>query len=169
MRRVLARVAVLTMVAMSMAAAPVAGATPIMVTADIDGVAIAVSQIPEHFCHDRAYPVIHCFATTRGLAAALKDLDGARAALAAAATDYVIVYSSTSYAGSYLYISQDYDTMATVGWNDRIRSYRGLNSALGRFWTDWFHSGTALDFCCNSNAPSLSATFDQTITSVYRR
>jgi hypothetical protein len=169
MRRVLARVAVLTLVAMSMAAAPVADATPGTVTADLDGVAIAVDQIPEHFCHDRAYPVIHCFATPQGLAAAFEALDGARIARAATATDYVIVYSNTSYGGSYLYISQDYDTLVTVGWNDRIRSYRGLNSELGRFWTDWFHSGAALDFCCNSNVPSLSATFDQKITSVYRR
>jgi len=169
MRRVLARVVVLTLVAMSLAAAPVAGTTPRTVTADLDGVAIAVDQIPEHFCHDRDYPAIHCFATPRGLAAAFEDLERASVAQAATATDYVVVYSSTSYGGSYLYISQDYDTLVTVGWNDRIRSFRGVNSELGRFWTNWFHSGTFLDFCCNSTVPSLSATFDQQITSVYRR
>lgn len=169
MRRVLARVAVLTLVAMSMAAAPVAGGTPSKVTADLDGVAISVDQVPEHFCYDRDFPVIHCFATPGGLEAAFEDLDRANVAEAVTATDCVIVYSSTYYAGSYLYISQDYDTLVTVGWNDRIRSYRGLNSELGRFWTDWFRNGTALDFCCNSNVPSLSATFDQKITSVYRR
>lgn len=64
--------------------------------------------------------------------------------------DYVIVYSATSYAGSYMYISQDYDMLALVGWNDRIRSYKAVNSALGTFWTDWFGNGSRLDFCCDA-------------------
>ena len=77
--------------------------------------------------------------------------------------------ASTSYSGSSMYISQDYDTLALVGWNDRIRSFKGLDSGQGIFWTDWYATGSTLSFCCNVNDPSLPTTFEAKITSVYRR
>jgi hypothetical protein len=169
MQRLVPRLVILSAVVMSLAVTPVRAASPAEIAADLEGVPIAVEQIPDFFCHDRDYPTIHCFTSARRLEATLRGPGTGFAPAAVAAVDYVIVYSLTYYAGSYLYISQDYDTLALVGWNDRIRSYRGLNSELGRFWTDWFHGGTALDICCNAFVPSLSATFDQKITSVYRR
>ncbi len=139
------------------------------VQADVDGRPIAVSDIPGYFCHDRDYPAIHCFRTAAALQAAIASRPSGLAIEAAAASDYVIVYAGLSYSGTYLYISQNYDTLFTVAWNDRIRSYRGLNGASGVFWTDWYATGDDLPFCCNVLDPSLPGTFDKTITSVYRR
>lgn len=167
-------VAVLLVAALATFAAPApavatnAAAAGVEVVADLDGVPISVAQIPSFYCHDGDFPQIHCFATAR-------DLEQARVATADAgllsvnAVTYVIVYAQTGYSGSYLAISQDYATLAVVGWNDRIRSFYAANSELGRFWTDWFAGGSRLDFCCNAAVPSLSATFDQQISSVYRR
>lgn len=151
----------------SVPVAQAAGPSDSAVVADLDGVPISVDDIPKYYCTDSDFPAIHCFDSARAMAAA-RVADGATARSATAVT-YVTVYSQTSYGGSYLAISQDYDTLALVGWNDRIRSFRAQNAELGRFWTDWFASGSALDFCCNTWSPSLSATFDQKITSVYRR
>lgn len=81
----------------------------------------------------------------------------------------MVVFASTDATGASMYLSQNRDTLALVGWNDRIRSYRGLNGAGGVFWTGWFASGSSLSFCCNAVDPSLPATFDQAITSAYRR
>ena len=156
-----------SMIAILGLAVPVVAAGP-AVTADVDGHEIAIDAIPSYFCHDLDYPEIHCFAAADDLQAALAEGTNDRS-MAPAASNYVVVFSQLSYGGSYLYISQDYDTLAVVGWNDRVRSFRALNGEAGRFWTDWFHSGALLDLCCNSNVPSLSATFDQRITSVYRR
>ena len=139
------------------------------VTADLEGVAIATSAIPSFFCHDRDFPTIHCFPTETALERDLTGLDAAAGPLAATASDYAVVYASVAYAGPSMHLSQDYDTLFVIGWNDRIRSYRGLNGARGVFWTDWFASGDDLAFCCNVLDPSLPAAFDRTITSVYRR
>ena len=139
------------------------------ITADLDGVPIEVGAIPLSFCHDRAFPQIHCFATAGGLERNLATLDAAVGASAASSSDYVQVYADVDRAGPSMTISQNYDTLVVVGWNDRIRSYRGLNWARGVFWTDWFASGDDLTFCCNVLDPSLPAAFDLKITSVYRR
>lgn len=141
----------------------------ITVRADLDGVPIAVSDIPDFFCHDRDFPAIHCFATAIALERDLASLDAAAGPLAATASDYVVVYSELAYGGSSMHVSQDYNTLVVVGWNDRIRSCRGLNGARGVFWTDWFATGDDLAFCCNVLDPSLPAAFDRKITSVYRR
>lgn len=148
------------------AVSPVAAAEPVHVTADLDGTPIAVDRIADNYCTDRAFPVIHCFSS----AAALESSRAAATSLAIQAaqpSDYVVVYSGTSYSGSYMYLSQGYDALAVVGWNDRIRSFHALNGLSGRFYTDWFASGAMMSFCCNSAVPSLSSIFDHQISSVY--
>ncbi|MEI7743077.1 MAG: hypothetical protein WCK58_04910 [Chloroflexota bacterium] len=178
MRRVLPLIlsfAVIGAVAALPGAATSAAASP-AVTADLDGLPIPIADIPNHFCHDHAFPVIHCFSTAAALEAAIgapvstvTSLAAGPVPLTPAPGDYVTIYSGLSWSGSYMYVGQDYDTLAFVGWNDRIRSYRSVNSGRGIFWTDWYRAGNSLSFCCNVMAASLSSTFDQQITSVYRQ
>ena len=144
------------------------------IAADLDGRPIPVSEISRHYCHDRDYPKIHCYATPSRLEAAIRAPGTAISTpgggvQAASTSDYVVIYSGTSYSGAYMYLSQNYDVLAFVGWNDRIRSYRSLNGASGVFYTDWFGSGSALTFCCGRTATYLSSTFDRQISSVYRQ
>ena len=148
------------------AAAPDVSADKVVV--DLEGKAITVSEIPTFYCHDRDFPKIHCYRSGAKADLAVREF-GPVSAAAASATDYVIVYSSPSYAGSYFYVSQNYDVLAIIGWNDRIRSYRAQNSGQGVFWTDWLGNGTGQAFCCNQTVPVLSATLDRQFSSVYRR
>ena len=138
----------------------------VVVVADLDGTPISVGDIPNHNCHDFDFPRIHCFAAAADLEA---DVAAVQGASATALTDYAVIYSGTSFSGSLLYVSQNYDALAAVGWNDRSRSYRGLNNERGSYYTDWYATGNRLDFCCNANIATLTATFDQAISSVYRR
>jgi hypothetical protein len=165
MKRLAFAAAVLMVLA---ASAPVAATSATTVVADLEGRPISTQSIPDYYCHDGDFPLIHCFRTAGKLEAAL-TAKTTMSPLAVTGTDYVVVFSSPSYAGSYFYVSQDYDALAIVGWNDRIRSYRGLNGSNGVFWTDWFASGAGQYFCCNQTVPVLSATFDQQFSSVYRR
>ena len=142
---------------------------PVAVEADLDGLPINVADIPSHFCHDRAFPKVHCFGTARDLERALVASSSGLTVQAAASADYVVVYAGTTYNGAAMYLSQDYDTLAVIGWNDRIRSYKGLNSGRGVFYIDWFALGGSMTFCCNVLDPSLPAAFDRQITSVYRQ
>ncbi len=136
------------------------------VVADLDGTPLAVADIPNHNCHDLDFPRIHCFAAAADLEAAVAAAQGDSAT---SLNDYAVVYAGTYFSGSSLYISQNYDALAIVGWNDRIRSYQGLNNERGSYYTDWYAGGSRLDFCCNANISTLTATFDHAISSVYRR
>jgi hypothetical protein len=148
---------------------PVHAADPAPIRAVLEGQPIETRLVSNYWCHDHNYPLINCFSSAGALEAALRA-DAAEPGLtAAAAGDYVLVFSGTGYSGSYMYISQDYSALFFVGWNDRIRSYRGQNNGQGTFWTDWYASGTRHDFCCNVTMPYLPANLDKAFSSVYRR
>jgi hypothetical protein len=141
-----------------------------VIVADLEGIPIAAGEVSRYFCHDRAFPSIHCFATAGALEQELATAESAAVGtMVASAADYVQIYAGTDRTGASMVVSQDYDTLFVVGWNDRIRSYRGLNSARGFFWTDWYATGSSLAFCCNVVDLTLPATFDRAITSVYRQ
>jgi hypothetical protein len=130
-------------------------------TADLDGQPIKLSEVGNWYCEDFSYPAIHCYSSP-------EVLEGRTATLAtAAAADYVTVYEFTFFAGSYMHMSQDYTALVTIGWNDRISSFKVRNSQQLHFYTDWFNGGTGYAACCNAQISSLG-TFDNTFSSVRR-
>jgi hypothetical protein len=140
--------------------------------ADLDGRPIKPSETSSYYCHDFAFPEIHCFSTPEGLEAALggstPELSRTAVVAAVGPNDYVTVYSGASYSGSFAHLSQNYDALAVIGWNDTISSYKGRNSRSGVFYQNWFAGGTAKHFCCNQNVPTLPAGTDNSFSSVYR-
>src|SRR5258706_9678122 len=60
--------------------------------ADLDGKAITLGQVGNHFCHDFAYPKIHCFSTARALEGVADSI------LAATAVSYVTMYDLPAFA-----------------------------------------------------------------------
>jgi hypothetical protein len=129
--------------------------------ADLDGRPLNLVEVGLHYCHDFAYPRIHCFSRAPDLKAAVAPI------LAASSLNYVVVFDFTSWQGPYMYFSQDYTVLASIGWNDRISSYLGQSNLSGRFWTDWFYTGSSYTFCCNLSAASLGG-FDNSFSSVYK-
>ena len=139
--------------------------------ADLDGRQIDPAHASSYFCHDFDFPQIHCFSTPGELEAAVATTasESSQAGVAAfGPADYVTVYSLPTYAGSFAHLSQNYDALATIGWNDSISSYRARNNRRGTFYQHWFAGGTAKNFCCNQNVPSLPAGVDNTFSSVYQ-
>jgi hypothetical protein len=133
-------------------------------TADLDGQPIRLSEVGRWYCDDFSYPAIHCYSSPE----LLEGQVGTLAAIAAvAAVDYVTVYEYSSFAGSYMHMSQDYTALVTIGWNDRISSLRIRNSQQSHFFTDWFYGGTIYFACCNTQVSSLG-TLDNTFSSVHR-
>jgi len=173
MRR--AAAVILALAGLISSSAPAAAASPpaVVITADLEGQPIAVAQIPSYYCHDRDFPRIHCFRTAPVLELARAALQpqgtaGLASPAPAAAADYATIYALPGHAGSYTVLSQNYDALAVIGWNDRIQSFTGLNSASGAFYTDWFAGGYRLTFCCNAYVSSLSSTFNNAVSSAYR-
>ena len=137
------------------------------VRADLEGKPIKVAEISSYFCHDYSFPDVHCFSTSAGLEAAVGSSTQS-ISTAFGPNDYVTIYSEPTYGGSYMHLSQNYDTLFWIGWNDRVSSFKGRNSASGTFWSDWYGTGRATDFCCNQTVPYLAAGVDNSFTSVYR-
>jgi hypothetical protein len=155
---------VATLIALVVLSAPGtvrAGTDKPAMTADLEGQPIALRDVAQYHCQDVDYPRIHCFRSQ-----AARDASAATL-LAAASSTYVIVWENAGYAGASLIISQDYPVLLTLGWNDRISSFKGQNMGSGKFWTDWFYGGSAYQFCCNQNIPLLGG-YNDTFSSVFR-
>ena len=151
---------------------PVTQAKQPELRADLEGRPIDPAQASSYFCHDFDFPQIHCFSTPSELEATVAEtgqLSSQDVVIAAVgASDYVTIYSSPGYAGSFAHLSQNYDALATIGWNDTISSYKARNSRTGAFYEHWFAGGARRTFCCNQNVPSLPSGVDNTFSSVYQ-
>jgi hypothetical protein len=137
-------------------------ARSVELSADLDGKPIPLVDVARYHCEDLDFPRIHCFETAAEVGAAPGMLAAAQVGYT-----YVTIYDGASFAGASLAISEDYDVLAALGWNDRVSSFRARNSESGAFYTDWFHGGTGYAFCCNSQVPLLGA-YNNTFSSVYR-
>lgn len=145
---------------------PAMASTPEIV-ATLDGRSIPAAEVAAHHCHDLEFPVIRCFRSVADRDASVSVEIGAVQLAVAAAVVYVTIYDGALFAGSSFSISQDYDTLSVVGWNDRASSFKGRNSETGRFYVDWFHGGSSWAFCCNQQTGNLGS-YDNKFTSVYR-
>ena len=127
----------------------------------LDGRPIPLTDVSSYFCDDFSYPVIQC--SVSPLAAT------ARATVASLFTsvDYVTIYEQATYGGVYMNVSQDYAALATIGWNDRISSFRARNSDTGTFFVDWWFGGSQWSFCCNTQQSSLGG-YDDSFSSLKR-
>jgi len=135
--------------------------TPNQPIADLDGVPIDLEEVANWYCDDFSYPAIHCFRDPKNLEARRTSI------LATTAVTYVTIYDYTSFAGSYMHVSEDYTALVFLGWNDRISSYKARNSEDGHFYVDWYYGGTGYYFCCNQQA-SFLGSFDNQFSSVHR-
>ena len=160
-RRIAVATAVAMLAAQALALPASAGETKSELSAYLDGRPIPLTDVSKYYCDDFGYPVIRCSASPLVI-----DL---RATIVALATsvDYVTIYDATNFAGPLMNVSQDYGTLMSVGWNDKISSFRARNSETGTFWTDWFNTGASWPFCCNTQQTGLGA-YNNTFSSIQR-
>ena len=130
-------------------------------SADLDGQAIALADVGKYHCDDVDYPQIHCYKSEQ-----LRDA-AALPVLAASSTAYVIAWDYPGYSGPSFIFTQDYTALITIGWHDRISSFKAQNSQTGHWYVDWFYLGSTWSFCCNVMQPLLGG-YDDTFSSVHR-
>jgi hypothetical protein len=151
--------AVLMLVGLAMPAGASAVSPNNGLRAYLDGRPLKLSDVADWYCDDFSYPVIECYSDAG-------DLEVRTAALLSFSSfDYVTIYDYGTFTGPYMQVSQDYTILATIGWNDRISSFKARNSREGHFQTDWFYGGTGYYFCCNQQVAYLGS-FDNTFSSV---
>lgn len=125
--------------------------------AELDGRSIPLRSVGKHHCHDLDYPRITCFATRKRLGA---ELDAAAVARGITALSYVRIYEDEAYQGSSMALSQGYANLGSIGWNDRISSFRVLNDGAGVFREHAGPSGASYAFCCDDAVTNLGSWND---------
>jgi hypothetical protein len=139
-------------------------------TATLDGRAISLASVGSLHCHDLDHPIIRCFRSQARLDRAIRRSVGSRlrrpGAAGITAVAYVRVYEHSHYEGASIHLSISYANLATIGWNDRISSYKSVNGGAGTFWHDAYQDGTDDDFCCNTNVANVGSTHNDRFSSV---
>ncbi len=131
------------------------------ITAYLDGKAIPLADVSRYYCDDFSYPIITCSRSSL--------VSTARTTVMSllASVDYATIYEYNLFSGAWMHVSQDYNVLSLIGWNDKISSFKGRNSETGIFFTDWLYGGSQWSFCCNSQQGSLGG-YDNTFSSIKR-
>jgi hypothetical protein len=69
--------------------------------------------------------------------------------------------------GTSLLISTPYDHLGSVGWSDRISSFKTLTSTGGTFYQHDLGTGWAYPFCCTGAVPYVGDAYNDQFSSVY--
>lgn len=146
-------------VALSLLAPAVAAADdrPIL----LGGETISVGQAADLSCHDLDQAAIHCFMDSSEMEAAIADLlgnlrDGGEGLLV---VGYVTVYEDASYSGAARTLSTDYADLGSIGWNDRISSFKSFG-ATGNFREHTPAGGFVYSYSSGVTVPTLNGTYN---------
>ena len=174
MPKLVVRALGLAMALLIVVASPTASRSDVTVPitrATLDGQLVALSVAAQHHCHDLIPGQLTCFSSevVRDAAAAgLMPLTGT-ASDAEVGPDssggYVIAWVDATYAGASVILTQDYDDLRTIGWNDRISSYKVYTNLTGAFHTDIHFSGGYQLYCCFAQVSYVGDHFNDTFSS----
>jgi Beta/Gamma crystallin. len=136
-----------------LAVPPVAAAGPDQVKAVLDGERVSVAAAAAHHCHDLDAGVLECFTSEANRDSAVAAIVADHAITSAselgpASTGYVIAWEAASFAGASTVLSQDYPNLTSIGWNDRISSYKVYTTYTGAFYDQSYYQGLTQFYCC---------------------
>ncbi len=86
-------------------------------------------------------------------------------ASSALASGYVVAYENISYGGASVVLSGDQPNLGSIGWNNRISSYKVFTSATGYFHQGLNYAGLAQSYCCFSTISYVGNSFNDTFSS----
>jgi len=138
------------------------------ISATLGGDAISLKEASSLSCHDFDYPILRCFVSVsemeRVVTERVRGQAKANGTLGGATTGYVTAYEHAQYAGSALTLSADQPWLLSIGWNDRISSFKSFG-ATGNFQENSPGGGFVYFFTSSSQVPSLSGTYNDKFSS----
>lgn len=130
-------------------------------SATLDGKRLRLDRVPEFNCHDFDYPVIRCFSSPEGISADVAArLEGGPASARLLLGGYVTAYEDSGYLGSSISLSADYASLGSIGWNDRISSFKSFG-AVGGFWEHSPPAGFYYGYTTNTQVSNLGTYNDR--------
>jgi hypothetical protein len=97
--------------------------------ATLDGNSISLQRAGTLSCHDVDYPMLRCFSSANAMRLDLTARTQDRSATPQGIDVgdlYVIAYEHSTYAGNAMGLTADQPWLSSVGWNDRISSFRSF-------------------------------------------
>lgn len=147
--------------------APIKTLAAVSPVVDVDAIRGSVSEVPSLHCHDLDAPIIRCFRTEDAL-----QVDVATRTLvsldASASLPYVEIYEHTYYGGASFVVAQDYPNLGSIGWNDRVSLFRGLNNYYGTFYQHASYLGSYWRFGPNQQVLDVGTAWNDQFSSVAR-
>jgi hypothetical protein len=135
--------------------------------ATLDGRPIPISRVGQLNCHDFDYPVIRCFSSPDALSA---DIESRLSSSATGAflllSGFVTAYEHDNYGGASISLSTDQPSLSSIGWNDRISSFKSFG-ATGRFREDSPAGGFTYVFGATAQVSSLGGTYNDKFSALY--
>lgn len=137
-------------------------------SATLNGTPISLERAATLSCHDFDYPVLRCFTTASAM-----EVDAARratesgtgaAADSLASGGYVTAFEHALYAGAAVSLSTDQPWLGSIGWNDRISSFKSFG-ATGNFQENSPGGGFIFSFGVTTTVPSLNGTYNDKFSS----
>lgn len=127
---------------------------------------ISVERAAELSCHDLERGVVRCFFKGEAAQADIKRVlsDPALVRASVLLTGYVIVYQDASYGGAYRTLSIDYNDLGSIGWNDRISSFKSFG-ATGEFYEHAPPGGLTFFFGTSSMISYVGNTYNDKFSS----
>lgn len=128
---------------------------------EYDGDVISVARAAELSCNALDPANVQCFATTSEMEASVAAFFARDDALTAAVltTGYVVVYEDDGYNGASRTLSADVYDLGSIGWNDRISSFKSFG-ATGNFRENSPPSGFTYNYGTSTAVTSVGSTYN---------
>jgi hypothetical protein len=139
------------------------------VAATLDGRAITLQRAGTLSCHDRDYPVLRCFSTPNAMRLDLvsRAPRGSASPYSVTVGDlYVIAFEHSAYAGSAMGLTADQPWLSSVGWNDRISSFKSFGVS-GNFRENSPASGFFYTFGPTAQVAYVGSTYNDKFSAFY--
>jgi hypothetical protein len=131
----------------------------------LDGRPATVLAGAAHHCADIGTSSLTCFTSAATRDQYVSD-HLAASPLSLSSAGYVVAYADASFLGASVVLSQDYVNLTSIGWNDRISSYKVYTSPEGEFYEDASFSGSTQMFCCYSTVSYVGNAYNDTFSSL---
>jgi hypothetical protein len=138
-------------------------------SATLNGRPIPIERATTLDCHDFEYPILRCFDSLASLesdVAVQVARRNAAALFAAASVGYVAVYEHALYGGSAKILSSDVPWLSSIGWNDKISSFKSFG-ATGAFNEHSPSGGFIYSYGPTSRIASLSGAYNDKFSSFF--
>jgi hypothetical protein len=132
------------------------------ISADLEGRPLPVSQIGRYHCELLAYPRVHCFRSEQARDAKVRSALSSGQSLA---SGYVVAWQDAGFLGPSVTLTNDVSNLGSIGWNDRITSFKSISGASGRFYEHAGYTGSVYSFCCSVQVSNVGQTYNDKFSS----